>query len=89
MDFVLWVIIESIFIVQTKYCITVCLNGFILMFLKLLFWIVLALKLVWFNRRIIYEKLKQAGVPVPEYAVLNRDADGTTSESQLVYNLNI
>ena len=34
-----------------------------------------------FDRRIIYEKLKQAGVPVPEYAVLNRDKDGRTSES--------
>ena len=41
--------------------------------------------LVCFNRRIIYEKLKQAGVPVPKYAVLNRDKDGTTSESQLKY----
>ena len=43
------------------------------------------LTLACFNRRIIYEKLKQFGVPVPKYAVLNRDKDGTTSESQLRY----
>jgi len=36
-----------------------------------------------FNRRIIYEKLKQAGVPVPEYAVLNRDENGTTGMTLL------
>ncbi|XP_065883522.1 inositol hexakisphosphate and diphosphoinositol-pentakisphosphate kinase 2-like isoform X2 [Dysidea avara] len=30
------------------------------------------------DRRIVLKKLKEAGVPVPEYAVLNRNKDGTT-----------
>ena len=31
-----------------------------------------------FCRRVVLKKLKETGVPVPEYAVLNRNEDGTT-----------
>ena len=34
----------------------------------------------YFCRRIIHKKLKEAGIPVPEYAVLNRKEDGTTGK---------
>ncbi|XP_065883537.1 inositol hexakisphosphate and diphosphoinositol-pentakisphosphate kinase 2-like isoform X2 [Dysidea avara] len=33
------------------------------------------------DRRIIYKKLKEAGVPVPEYAVLSRNEDGITDST--------
>ena len=34
-------------------------------------------KLLFICRRIIYKKLQEAGVPVPDYAVLSRNEDGT------------
>ena len=40
----------------------------------------------YYCRRIIHKKLKEAGIPVPEYAVLNRNEDGTTGESVGVYS---
>jgi len=71
----------AVFFSKCVVCASVCichLNEFV-------FWYFYKLSMLFVCRRIIYKKLQEAGVPVPEYAVLNRNEDGTSGMHACVY----